>query len=94
MTIAKLELQSNDPLLANYRRVAKQVGDTPAEFTAWVNRVFERGAALDDREAAAKAREAALDRREDAIARREHVVAAQLSAMQARLSDLVGEPAA
>jgi DNA repair ATPase RecN len=91
MTIAKLN--TSDPRLAKHRRAAEKIGDTPEEFSAWVDRMFERCAALDDREAAAKDRERDLDQREKALTRRERAVAAQLAEMRERLGALVEEPA-
>jgi hypothetical protein len=43
-------LRQNDPRLAKYRKAAEKIGDTPEEFMAWIDRLFERYAALDGRE--------------------------------------------
>lgn len=82
-------LNSNDPRLAKYRALAKEIGDTQEEFTAWVDRLFDRWHRVEEREAAAGAREAALAEREKALATREKALAARL----ARAAELAHEPA-
>jgi hypothetical protein len=83
-------LEADDPRLAKYRAVAAKIGDTPEEFSAWVDRLFEQEGALKDRGDALRAREAAVVERENAATAREKLIAERLADMRTRLDQLIG----